>query len=85
MDNNWTKGTVVNENVAAGRSSPVKVLANGIQGDHFLLRNMGSSPQSRAAMHNLRSSQPQKVPDSRNAQNTALKQPVAAPLNNSNS
>ena len=35
METNWTKGTVVNMNIAAGTRSPVRQVANGIQGDHF--------------------------------------------------
>ena len=30
MEGSWTKGTVVNQNVAAGRQSPNKSRTNGI-------------------------------------------------------
>ena len=86
MEGQWTRGTVVNQDVAAGRSSPTKVITNGIQGGHFLPRNeTGGSPQSRAAMIAIRSSQPQQqtVPNSRSAMKP-LPDGVLT-LNNSNS
>ena len=44
MEGQWTKGIVLNQDVAAGRSSPTKVITNGIQGGHFLPRNENGSP-----------------------------------------
>ena len=44
MDGNWTKATVVNQNIAAGRISPTKASVNGIQGNHALPVNISGSP-----------------------------------------
>ena len=49
MEGQWTKATVVNKNIAAGRVSPIKATVNGIQGNHSLPMNMSGSPQSRRA------------------------------------
>ena len=49
MDGQWTKGTVINTEIAAGCRSPQRIVANGIQGEHFLSPTAASP--SRAQNH----------------------------------
>lgn len=57
MSEMWTKGTPINQNIAAGRHSPSKSIVTGIQGSYILPRNInaGQSPHSRHAQMGIQS------------------------------